>query len=145
MAQEPQSFENHAKMVPAFHGVLTLLILSALVVSVIRVVQEPSLDTSLSVILSLALGFTAWFSRTFPLKVQDRVIRLEERLRMAELLPDELKPRIQDFTTDQLIALRFASDAELPELARRVLDEGLTDQKEIKRQIQKWRPDYERV
>jgi len=145
MAQEPQSFENHGKMVPAFHGVLTLLILAALVISVVRVVQEPSLDTGLSVILSLALGFTAWFTRSFPLKVQDRLIRLEERLRMRELLPDDLRPRISDFSTGQLIALRFASDEELPKLARRVLEEGLTDRKEIKKLIREWRPDYERM
>jgi hypothetical protein len=64
---------------------------------------------------------------------------------MATLLPADLKPRIGDFTTAQLIALRFASDAELPDLARRVLDEGLTDRKAIKRLIKEWRADYCRV
>ena len=145
MAAPPQSFENHAKMVPAYHGATTLLILGALILSLIRVVQAPSMDTGVMVLLSLALGFTAWFTRSFPLKVQDRLIRLEERLRMSELLPAELRPRIPEFTTDQLVALRFASDAELPELARRVLDEGLTTRKEIKVLIREWRPDHERM
>ena len=145
MAKKPQSFENHAKMVPAFHGVTTLLILGALTLSLIRVVQAPSMDTGAMVLLSLALGFTAWFTRSFPLKVQDRLIRLEERLRMSELLPGDLQPRIPEFSTNQLIALRFASDAELPELARRVLEEGLTDRKEIKVLIREWKPDYERM
>ena len=64
---------------------------------------------------------------------------------MQALLPDDLKPRIYDFTTDQLIALRFASDAELPDLARKVLDKNLVDQKPIKEAIKSWRPDYQRV
>lgn len=145
MPEESQSFENHAKMVPAFHGVTTLLIVTALILSLVRVAQEPSMDTAATVLLSFALGFTAWFARSFPLKVQDRLIRLEERLRMTELLPSDLKARIPEFSTDQLIALRFASDAELRELARRVLEEGLTDRKEIKILIREWRPDHERV
>jgi hypothetical protein len=73
--------------------------------------------------------------------VQDRVIRLEEQLRMQRLLPDGLKSRIGEFTTPQLVALRFASDAELPALARRVLDEKLTRKRDIKALIQTWRPD----
>ena len=85
------------------------------------------------------------YARAFAVQGQDRVIRLEERLRMERLLPDELKPRINDFTMDQLIALRFASDAELPGLARKVLDEDIGDRKTIKQMIVTWRADYQRV
>ena len=89
--------------------------------------------------------FTFFCTRTFALSAQDRIIRLEERLRLRELLPDDQQARINDFTTSQLIALRFASDAELPDLARQVLNEDITSRKAIKERIQTWRPDYQRV
>jgi len=83
--------------------------------------------------------------RLFALKVQDRVIRLEMRLRMERLLPADLKARIEDFTVGQLIALRFASDPELPDLARRVLNDKVTQRKAIKQMVKNWKPDYLRA
>jgi hypothetical protein len=79
------------------------------------------------------------------LKVQDRVIRLEERLRYQRLLPSDLQARTDDFTINQIVSLRFASDAELPALARKVLDEKLQDRKAIKQLIRVWKPDYLRA
>ena len=79
------------------------------------------------------------------LKVQDRVIRLEERLRYERVLPADLKPRIGEFTVSQLVSLRFASDAELPALARKVLEEKMNERKAIKRMVKTWRPDYSRA
>lgn len=95
----------------------------------------------------LALGLTVGFvsARLMALKVQDRVIRLEERLRCERLLPAELKPRIGEFSVDQLVALRFASDAELPVLARKVLDDKMSERKPIKQMIKNWKPDYVRA
>jgi hypothetical protein len=87
----------------------------------------------------------ALYARMFALTVQDRVIRLEMRLRLEKLLPADLKSRILEFSVGQLIALRFASDAELPDLARRVLDEKVKDKKSIKQMIKTWKPDYLRA
>ncbi len=83
--------------------------------------------------------------RLAALAVQDRVIRLEERLRYAQLFPEDLKARIGDFTIAQIVSLQFASDAELPALARKVLNENLQDRKQIKQMVQNWRADYLRA
>jgi len=84
-------------------------------------------------------------ARAFALGVQDRVIRLEERLRLEGALTGDLRARIGDFTTEQLIGLRFASDAELEELAGRVLAEGISDRKAVKAMVKAWRPDHQRI
>jgi hypothetical protein len=102
-------------------------------------------DNGVTFLLAVGLILVAWFVRAFPLGVQDRVIRLEERLRLERLLPGDLKARIGDFTTNQLVGLRFASDEELPGLARRVLDEGISDRKTIKQAVKNWRADYQRI
>ena len=98
-------------------------------------------DSAIALLLSVALIIMYLFARAFALTVQDRVIRLEMRLRLRELLPADLATRIPEFTRGQLVALRFASDAELPALARRVLDEHLTDRRVIKQLVRDWQPD----
>ncbi len=141
----PQTYQNHARWVPAYHFLALPILLLNLVWSLYRLVASFSLETVVGLLLAVAIVLGVLFARTFALAAQDRIIRLEERLRMQALLPDELKPRIDEFTTGQLIALRFAGDAELPGLARRVLDEKITEQKPIKEAIEVWRPDYQRV
>ena len=145
MAQPEQSFDNHAKTVPMYHFGLTILVMSVLVYSVIQVFQDFSIDTLMMAVMATALLGTTIFARIFPMGVQDRVIRLEERLRMKEVLPEDLQGRIQEFTTEQLIALRFTTDRELPDLARRVLEEPMVDRKSIKQAVAVWRPDHQRV
>jgi dolichyl-phosphate-mannose--protein O-mannosyl transferase len=140
-----QNFENHVKLVPAFHFFVLPVFLINLIWSIVRAVRSFSIESAFSVLLALAFLLLAFLARIFALTVQDRVIRLEMRLRMQQLLPQELRPRISDFTVDQLVSLRFASDAELPALAHKVLDEKLTDRKVIKKLIQNWQADFLRA
>ena len=140
----PQSLANHARFDPPFHFFLLPLGLVAIILSVIRIIHHPSIASTLLVVLAIGFVMIAGKSRSYALKVQDRVIRLEERLRLAMLLPEAGRSRIGELTESQLIALRFASDAELPGLAMRALNEGLTS-KQIKSSIQSWRGDYFRV
>lgn len=140
-----QSFDNHAKLVPGFHYVTTVFVLIFTIWAVIGLIRDPGFDTVAMVSLALALNLIGLYARGFATQNQDRIIRLEERIRMRELLPPDLQDRIEDLTTPQLVALRFASDGELAELTRKVLDEGLEDRKAIKTLIQEWRADHHRV
>ena len=140
-----QNFENHAKFVPAFHVVVLGIFTINLGWSLYRVAHAFSAESILSLLLAIAFILLAFYSRTFALTVQDRVIRLEMRLRMLQILPAELRPRISEFSVNQLVALRFASDAELPALAKKVLDEKLNDRKAIKKMIREWEPDFLRA
>ena len=146
MAQTvPQTYENHTRLVPAYHMVLFGILVINLGWSVYRLYRAFSFETVVGLLLAFGLLILFFYARIFALRVQDRVIRLEMRLRMEKLLPADLQPRIMEFTPGQLIALRFASDAELPELARRVLTEKIEDRKTIKKLIKQWNPDYLRV
>jgi hypothetical protein len=95
--------------------------------------------------MAVALVVLVFSARLFALAVQDRIIRLEERLRYAQVLPADLQARTGELAIEQIVSLRFASDAELPVLTRKVLDEKLTERKAIKQLIQNWKPDYLRA
>jgi hypothetical protein len=144
-ANAPQSLENHARMLPAYHYVASPLFLINFLYAAYQVVANPSLATAVGLALAVALVLLLFVARAMALTVQDRVIRLEERLRMRALLPAELQGRIDEFSVKQLVALRFAGDAELPALARKVLDEKIEDQKAIKQMVKNWRADYLRA
>jgi len=152
MSQQ-QNFSNHAKIVPAFHFFLLPLLLLNVISAAYLVFTTakhawkffPLSYAILNLLIAVALIVLAFLARIFALGVQDRIIRLEERLRYQQLLPDDLKPRINEFTVNQLVALRFASDAELPLLARKVLEGKLTSRRTIKQMIQNWRADYQRI
>jgi hypothetical protein len=138
---EPQTLANHARLVPGYHFLTFGLLLINIVWSVYCLVKLPSVDTTVMLGVAIALGFLFFYTRAFPLAVQDRLIRLEERLRIVDVLPADLKPRIADFTPAQLIAPCVTSDNEFPTLARRVLDEDMTDRAAIKRLLTEWRTD----
>lgn len=140
-----QTLENHAKIVPGFHYATTVFVLFFTIWAAIQLVRDPGFSTVAMASLAVAINLIGYYARAFANGNQDRIIRLEERLRMMELLPADLRGRIEELTTSQLVALRFASDQELPELTRRVLDEGITDRKIIKGLVQNWRADHHRI
>lgn len=144
MAQ--QNFANHIRFVPAFHFfVLPVLLINFGWAIYGWIHVGYTVDGFIGIVVAAALfvGFVA--VRLMAMKIQDRVIRFEERQRFERVLPSDLHPRILEFTADQLVALRFASNSELPELARKVLDEKIADRKSIKKMIKVWRPDFARA
>jgi Family of unknown function (DUF6526) len=141
-----QSFANHTKVFPPFHFLVLPVLLVNLGVQIYWLkVFWITFSGVFGVLLALALLVGFLSARRFALSVQDRVIRLEERLRYQRLLPTDLQPRIDEFTVAQLVSLRFASDAELPALARKVLDDKMQERKAIKQLVKNWKPDYLRA
>lgn len=140
-----QNYQNHARLVTGFHKVLSLLIFAGLIGSIFNLYKSFSNDTfysaSLITLLFICCVFLFWYTRSFPLKAQDRAIRSEENFRYylltGKALPNEL-------SVSQIVALRFAPDAELPALVNKAISEKL-DAKSIKLAIKDWKPDYYRV
>jgi hypothetical protein len=146
MAQKsPQTLENHARILPAYHYVAFPLFAVNFFFTLYQAVTAFSWANLVAFGVAVALILLFFLARVMALTVQDRVIRLEETLRMRALLPANLQPRIGEFSVKQMVALRFASDAELPELARTVLDGNIMDQKAIKRMVREWRADFQRA
>jgi len=146
MAQPvPQSLENHARIIPAYHGGALGIFVVNLLWSIYRVVQVPGVESVISLLLAIAFILLFFYARIFALTVQDRVIRLEMQLRLRGLLPADLQARIPDLTPRQLIAMRFASDEELPDLCRTVVNNNITDGKAIKKMIKTWKADHLRA
>src|ERR1700722_3680026 len=144
--EKPQNLQNHTRFVPPFHMfVLPVFMVNAGGSIYYLIKFGISYRSVMGVLMAFALLTFALYARLFALTVQDRVIRLEMRLRLAQVLPVDLRPRIPEFTPGQLVSLRFASDAELPVLARKVLDDKMNDRKAIKRLIKDWQPDYLRA
>jgi hypothetical protein len=141
-----QSYQSHAKWVPPFHFFVLPVLLINLGFSIYWCVKAWfTVSGVLSVVVAGALFVGMVMARAMVMRVQDRVIRIEERIRFERVLPADMHARIGEFTMDQLVALRFASNAELPELARRVLEEKVNDRKAIKQMIKTWRPDFARA
>ncbi len=151
MAQEPQSYAHHTRWDPPFHFFVIPVFVIGLILSLIHFfahITEGDLrdhiHAFLLILLALACLILVFKVRLYAVKVQDRVIRLEERLRLTQLMPEPLRSRIPELTEDQLCGLRFASDAEVAKLAERALNEKLS-RADIKKAIKTWRSDYWRV
>ena len=140
----PQTYANHRRFDPVFHFFLAPLSIVVLVALSWNAMRQRDLFSHWLLLGALLFVVAVFLIRVYSLKVQDRVIRLEERLRLATLLPEAERARIGELTERQLIALRFASDAELPALAARALAEGLAPA-DIKKAIRNWRADNFRV
>jgi Family of unknown function (DUF6526) len=132
-------------LVPPFHFFVLPVLMINLIYALVRLKDGITFSSVWSAVMALALVMAVVLLRVFALTVQDRVIRLEMQMRLERLLAAELRPRIGEFTLDQLVGLRFAGDDELPVLARQVLDEKLTDRKLIKQRVKDWRPDFLRA
>jgi len=137
----PQTFATHRRIIPLYHIVLFAVFLINAIWWIVQVARLPSWGTAIGCAVGLGLLLLYYYAREFALRVQDRVIRLEMRLRLREVLPADLKGRVVELDRDQLIALRFASDAELPDLVREVLTNDIHRRDEIKRRIKAWQPD----
>ncbi|HVR96767.1 MAG TPA: DUF6526 family protein [Thermoanaerobaculia bacterium] len=145
-----QTYQNHRRFVPLYHFVTSAVLLVNLGWSIYRLIAGypfamPLFDRVLGVLVALALISIFLYTRVFALTVQNRVIRQEMRLRLAEVLPADLRPRIPELSVGQLVALRFASDEELAELARKVLDERIRSGDAIKRMVRRWQADHLRA
>jgi Family of unknown function (DUF6526) len=151
MAQESQSYDHHTRWDPPFHFFVLPVFVVGLIMTLIHFVahfghsdRRENFHAFLLILLATACLTLVFRVRLYSIKVQDRVIRLEERLRLTQLLPEPMRSRIPELTVDQLCGLRFASDAEVAKLAERALDEKLS-RSDIKKAIKTWRPDYWRV
>jgi hypothetical protein len=151
MAQEPQSFAHHTRWDPTFHFFILPVFVVGLIMTLMHFFahfahsdSRDNFHAVLLILLATALLLLVFKVRLYSLKVQDRLIRLEERLRLAQLMPEPLRSRIPELTESQLCGLRFASDGEVVKLAERAMNEKLS-RADIKKAIQTWRPDNWRV
>ena len=145
MSAPQQSYAHHRRFIPLFHVVTALLFLANLVFAIYHIIGVFGLASVVNLLTAIALVLLFLHTRTFATVNQDRIIRVEERLRMERLFSEPLKSRVPEFSISQCVGMRFASDAEMPGLAQRVLDEKIDDREEIKKLIRDWRPDNDRV
>ena len=141
---QPQTYANHRRFEPLQHFILAPILLITWIATIWQAIKYPSLHSIWVVVLAFALFMVAMQVRVYALKVQDRLIRLEETLRMQRLLPADLQERIQELSPKQMVGLRFAADGELADRVREALDQRLGGE-DIKKRIQSWRPDTFRV
>lgn len=145
MAALEQSFANHVRIVPLYHYGVYVILTVNLLWQLWRLFTRFNWDQAVAALVAVALPLIALYARVFALRVQDRVIRLEERLRYEQVLPEALRGPARGLRLGQLVGLRFASDEELPELVRWVLAEDVRDRKLIKSRIRSWRADHARA
>ena len=145
MAEPVQSYKKHARWLPLFHFVVIPILLVNVVLALWGLIRSPGVSSLWNAVFAIGLLGLGFLSRIQALTVQDRVIRLEMRMRLRQVLPPDLQPRINQLTYRQLVALRFASDPELPELVREVLEGRLASSKDIKLRVKDWQADWLRA
>ena len=144
MAKE-QSYASHRRYLPAHHFIAQPIVIAWFFYQVGRFLDLRTFDAAMMMLLGLGLVVFTFTSRLMSLTAQNRVIRLEERLRLMRLMPAEEHARIDDLKTRQLVGLRFASDSEVVDLARRCLSGELDSASAVKKEVKVWKPDYLRV
>jgi hypothetical protein len=144
MAQQEQSLRHHARWDPLFHFFLGPISFAIVITTIVQAVQDFNWHSVAHIIVAIWATVAIFKIRLYALKVQDRVIRLEERVRLKELAPASFQGRIGELSVDQCVGLRFASDAEVADLAQKALA-GNWSRKQIKEVIRNWRPDNWRV
>ena len=142
---QTQSFKNHTRLLPPFHFFVLPVLFANVLITIRSIFQAPSMNTVWTAVVAAALLLLALLARNMALTAQNRIIRLEMRHRLKDVLTSDLHDRIGELTPQQLIALRFASDAELPALVRDVLAGNLATQKAIKERVKNWQADHLRV
>jgi hypothetical protein len=145
MADKTQSAKSHVRLLPPFHFFVIPVLFLNVLYTLRHVWRTPTITTAWALVVAVALLTLGFLARIMVLTVQDRLIRLEMRLRLREVLPADMHGRIRDLTHRQLVAMRFASDSELPQLTREVLDGKLATSKEIKMRVKEWQPDWLRA
>jgi hypothetical protein len=145
MSENSQSYSNHRRYHAPFHFFVLPVLLANSLIALRLAVRSPGASSIWAAVVAFAIVFGLFLARGHALAVQDRVIRFEERIRLERLLPAELQEAIPLLTRRQLVAIRFASDAELPQLVRRVQSGEFTHGNEIKQAVKEWRPDLLRA
>ncbi len=140
-----QDYKSHRQYVPMFHFFVAPILLINVGVAIARLINNQTTAQAWNAVVAIALGLLPFAARGMALKAQDRVIRLEERQRLASLMPSEHHDKIRDLTPGQLVALRFASDEEAPDLAQRTMTGEFKSQNDIKKAVRNWRADTHRV
>ena len=141
----PQNYANHARFDPPFHFFVMPVMVINFFWAVVVFVKAPNANSGWWIVVSLALVLLSFFARNYSLVVQDRIIRLEEKLRFQQVLSPGLQQQCSTLTAGQIIALRFAPDEELEELVSAVVAGKLTKPADIKQAIKNWRSDTFRV
>jgi hypothetical protein len=142
LTNEPQNYANHSRIIAPYHYGLSFILLINLANSGWSLFGNFNFQSILGALMAVAFIGIYWYVRSFPLTVQDRVIRLEMKFRLQQILPEPMRAKIDDLTPGQLVGLRFAGDDELPGLVEEVLDGRLVKQSDIKKKIKNWQADH---
>ncbi len=142
MPPEAQSYTSHRRYIPLFHFIVLPILAANFIISILYLWRHPGARMAWwGVVMAFALAALAFTVREMAIRLQDRIIRLEETLRLGRILPEDLKGRVGELSTSQLIGLRFCSDGELAELTRATLTEPIHGREDIKKRIKSWRSD----